>query len=232
MTAATTTPDPRPLAAGATLGRWTVMDPAAGRRPTGRRQKLALCRCACGAETLVLVDTLRSGRSTGCLACARAARRVGADVLPDPAVRARWLNSRRAMLDRCSNPRRANYPLYGGRGIRVCDEWAADPVPFLRWVAAQPRHAEPKVTIERVDPDGGYGPGNCRLAGPGEQARNRRNLRWVTYRGRRLCATEFQRAFVPGVSAQYVLRLLREGMKPGWIVDRYRGPQAAGVAVA
>lgn len=223
----TTTPSGGPIAKGDVLGRWTVLDPAAGRRPGGRRQTLALCRCSCGAELLVLADNLLGGRSRGCLGCSRSARRVGAELIPDPAARGKWLNCRRNMLARCHDPAHAKYPAYGGRGVAVCGAWRDDPLAFLRWVAAQPSHTDPEMTVDRLDPDGGYGPANCRLATRREQARNRRCCRWVAFRGRRMVATEFGERFAPSLSSQIVLRHLANGKSPVWIVDRHRRRLAA-----
>lgn len=81
------------------------------------------------------------------------------------------------MLHRCYNPANSHYADYGGRGIRVCDAWRESFEAFLRDVGRRP---SPAHTLDRVDNDGDYAPGNVRWATWVEQASNRRNNRLLT----------------------------------------------------
>lgn len=104
-------------------------------------------------------------------------------------VHAGLYNSWHAMKLRCYNPRKDNYDQYGGRGIVVCDEWRRSFVAFARWGLANGWREG--MTIDRIDPDGNYEPGNCRWATKTEQQRNRRNTRWLTIDGQRKTQTEW-----------------------------------------
>jgi hypothetical protein len=96
------------------------------------------------------------------------------------------------MIHRCYNPKRHQYPRYGGRGITVCDRWRHSHAAFLEDMGQRPT---PKHTLDRIDNDGPYSPENCRWATHAEQRRNRPDCRYVTAFGETLTVTDWANRF-------------------------------------
>lgn len=76
-----------------------------------------------------------------------------------------------AMISRCTNPSHPAFKNYGGRGISVCDEWRRDFSAFIEHIGPRPSNDH---SLDRIDNERGYEPGNVRWATRGEQAKNRR----------------------------------------------------------
>lgn len=90
------------------------------------------------------------------------------------------------MRTRCNNPNTRAYQNYGGRGIQVCAAWGS----FTQFLADMGEAPE-GLSIERVENDKGYEPGNCRWATPKQQARNTRANRLIKHNGETLCLSEW-----------------------------------------
>lgn len=150
-----------------------------------------LCRCDCGAEKEIPRHYLHAAgsgvRSCGCSkfnAKAHGHARSRASGGPSPEYRV-W----RSMLNRCTNPKAVDWARYGGRGVTVCARWAQSFDAFLEDMGPRPAGS----SIDRINNDGNYEPGNCRWSTPLEQGQNRRTSRLVTYDGLTLTATEWSR---------------------------------------
>lgn len=96
--------------------------------------------------------------------------------LGKPPTYTHWVN----MKTRCFNRNNAKYKDYGGRGIKVCEEWL-DFKNFHEW--AMSHGFEPGLSIDRIDNDGDYEPANCRWITMAAQAANKRSCRYITYNG-------------------------------------------------
>lgn len=94
----------------------------------------------------------------------------------------------RMMRRRCSDASRPDYPVYGGRGIRVSAEWQRSFEAFLRDVGPRP---SAKHQLDRIDPDGDYAAGNVRWVTTHTQSRNKRVTRLITANGETLCMTDW-----------------------------------------
>jgi hypothetical protein len=104
------------------------------------------------------------------------------------------------MIGRCTNPNNSHFASYGGRGISVCDRWRDFPT-FLADMGEKPVG----MSIDRIDIDGNYEPGNCRWTTAKQQARNKRSTRLLTYDGQTRPLLEWAE---------------RLGLNPGTLSDR------------
>ena len=95
------------------------------------------------------------------------------------------------MKGRCTNKNYKFYDLYGGRGIRVCDEWMNDFTAFRDWALSH--GYEDGLTLDRIDVNGNYEPSNCRWTTMHEQSRNKRSNVMVTYHGETACLKDMCR---------------------------------------
>lgn len=155
---------------GDLFGRWTVIGPSDKRASS--KTLYVRCRCACGQERDVNLDNLKRGLTTscGCYAAENSARchtthgcARGSGLSPEYRI---W----RSMKNRCCNSNVRHYVRYGGRGISVCDRW----MKFEDFLADMGPRPTPGHSIDRIDNDGNYEPGNCRWATAKEQRANQR----------------------------------------------------------
>ncbi len=188
---------------GLRVGRLTVLR----RVGTQNRKATWACVCDCGTERVISGSDLRSGNtiSCGCFHFERQKAVPRTHGERDSVEYGIWTG----MHQRCSNPNVAAFPRYGGRGIRVAPVWDDFEV-FLKDVGRRPSQEH---SIDRVDNNRGYEPGNVRWATRHEQARNTRRARILTVGGVVKSLREW--AEERGIGHSTILHRLRTG----WTVE-------------
>ncbi len=136
------------------------------------------CLCDCGSTVMAHRGSLKRGNTTSC-GCGRVKHGETASALYGI-----W----QCMLNRCANPNYRQYADYGGRGVKVCDQWRHDFVAFRDYMGHRPTD---KHTLDRIDNNGDYEPGNVRWSTRAEQLRNRRNNVMLTHNGETLCLADW-----------------------------------------
>lgn len=138
----------------------------------GRHGYLNSYRCHCGNEFVAQPNDVRNGKhgSCGCKKLCKASHGMTGHPL---------YYVHKSMMARCLNQNCADYAIYGGRGITVCEEWQADRTAFFAWAFAN--GWAKGLLIDRIDVNGNYEPSNCRFVTIAESNRNKRS---ESYRGK------------------------------------------------
>lgn len=166
------------------------------------------CKCDCGSEVIVSLGNIRNGttKSCGCLALESSKNR---HLIHGNNRRGRKTKEYRAwahLKARCNNRSDHKFPIYGGRGITVCERWISSFENFLADMGPCPDGK----SIDRIDVNGNYEPSNCRWATAKEQANNRRfNVR-ITIDGMTRTMSEWEKE--KGLSSW----LIGSRLKKGW----------------
>lgn len=145
------------------------------------------CRCDCGNEVVAQGCIVRSGHTTSC-GCYQKEKASEAN-LTHGMTRSRLYRIYNAAKNRCYNSGQPNYENYGGRGIRMCEEWLNSFDSFKDWALST--GYDDDLTLEREDVNGMYCPENCRWATRAEQSRNTRRNHLYTHNGRTQILTDW-----------------------------------------
>jgi hypothetical protein len=151
------------------------------------KQRQFLCRCDCGDIRVHKLILLTSGQSKSC-GCLR--KKTFIDRNTSHGKSRSKLNAvYQAMKQRCENPNNINYKHYGGRGIKVCEQWLSSLIVFYNW--AIENGYEEGLSIDRINVNGNYEPDNCQWVKMKIQTRNKRDNVFVEYNGEKLCVQDW-----------------------------------------
>lgn len=167
------------------------------------------CLCDCGATIVAAGANLRHGYVKSC-GCLWAEKNTGV-TLDEVGNQTRLYQIWNGMKQRCRNPHHVSYPDYGGRGIRVCEEWI-EFRPFHDWAMVNGYRDD--LTIDRIKSNEGYHPGNCRWATREVQGNNTIRNRQIEFRGETKTLANWAKAM--GVKYSTLCRRLAQG----WSVER------------
>ena len=177
---------------------------------SGRRAWI--CRCDCGEVRTVITNGLNNGssKSCGCLSTEILLSKITTHKMTNTKPYRIW----GSMKQRCLNPDDTRYHDYGGRGIKVCDEW-------LKFENFYKDMGEPPKgkSLDRKDNDKGYNRDNCRWATASEQQRNSRNNIVITYKGE----TKPLIDWAEQLGIEYGCLVAR--IKRGWTIERAMSPE-------
>jgi hypothetical protein len=190
---------------GKKYGNWTVIEEPKLKHKNGRNRTVVLVECVCNTRREVLLSRLNRGGSCGC----------GCTNKP-PVNETHGLSHTRIykifykMKTRCYNPSDKNYNHYGGRGISICDAWLNEFSVFYEWAKSNGYKAN--LSIDRIDVNGNYEPGNCRWVTQDIQLRNTRRSRFLTINGETKNLIDW--SIKSGVYASTIRHRISQGSSP------------------
>lgn len=199
----------KPKVEGQKFGRLLVLEVV---RVAGRWH--LKCRCDCGKEVTATYLHVKRGNTSSC-GCLHRDRTSASHIkhggkrviVPPDKEYCVW----QGMIQRCNDQHHKSFPDYGGRGISVCPEWLNSYQTFLSDVGRRPA---PGYTIERIDNNGNYEPGNVRWATRREQGSNKSNNRRLEWNGKTQAMSQWAREFgIPYDS-------LRARLRYGWSMEK------------
>lgn len=161
-----------------------------------------LCHCDCGTDLEVNGRYLRRGKRKNCGNESHKVERPVPLTAQYKSEYQSWTN----MRARCLDPKNHKYPIYGARGITICDRWSE----FKNFMLDMGRKPDPKFTIERENVNGNYEPTNCSWISRKDQGRNKRTSVFVTYQGKKMLLIDLVEEL------QLSRQLVYERLKLGW----------------
>lgn len=191
---------------GKRFGKLVVV--SEGTKRKGDRQSRWICQCDCGNTTHPINGyDLRNGhtQSCGCLH----KETMSKNKTTHGKSKTKAYNIHQGIKARCFNPKERFYGSYGGRGITVCDEWKDDFQAFYDYVSKLPHFDEEGYSLDRMNNNGNYEPGNVRWATSSEQGNNKRNCHKIEFNGKTHSITEWSKQ--TGIKRETIYYRLKHG---------------------
>lgn len=204
---------------GMRFGRLVVTDIYERRRGKSGVKFFWLCKCDCGNEKYVSASLLRNGTilSCGCLHRENITKSVSTHGIS----KTRIYKILRGMIQRCENPNNSAWEHYGGRGIKICEEWRNaenGALNFYNW--SMSNGYKDGLTIERINVEKDYSPDNCKWETWENQHRNTRKTHMIEYKGKKIplvTACEIE-----GIKYYTAIHRLKQGATPEQILSKER----------
>ena len=199
---------------GKTFGRLKILSFGVPKIYGKAKNKIAtvICICSCGNEVISVLADIKIGKikSCGCLSIGKTNSNFkhGASLNKKLTTEySSWIN----MKDRCYNLKNSHYIGYGGRGIKVCEEWKNNFSKFLQDMGKKPSN---KHSIDRINNDLGYFKENCRWATVKEQANNTRTNNYITF----LDKIQTLKQWCDELNLNY--NTIRSRLRYGWSIEK------------
>jgi hypothetical protein len=180
-----------------------------------RTRKMARVRCECGSESIKDYHYVISRKTKSCSNCVKGKPNLSS--IKHNLIKHKLYRKWQDMLNRCRNKNVDRYMSYGGRGIKVCEEWATDFKNYYDWCMAN--GWEDKLQVDRIDVDGNYEPSNCRIVKAVEQGFNKRNTLYVEYEGKKFSLAKL--CFEQNLPYKAIWLGLKEGRNFSYYVKKH-----------
>jgi hypothetical protein len=200
---------------GQKFGRYTVLK----FHSTKNRKSYFTCECECGTIKEVRSDQLKSGttQSCGCYIKEKLKEERPYRIKHGKkAKETRLYNIWQGMRSRCNSETNPAYPKYGGRGIKVYENWLNDFQNFYDW--AMENSYQENLSIERLNNDGNYEPSNCKWATSKEQNNNKSNNVVIEIDGEKKNLIEWSKS--TGVHRSTIYRRLKRGLLGRALIEK------------
>lgn len=200
---------------GKRFGLYTVIKFADNGTPEKRVSRF-LCRCDCGTEKILQGGQIQKVYSCGCATNQIISEKNSTHGEASVSKRTKEYRTWKSIKDRCYLQSCKSYRIYGARGIKMSESWIASYEVFLNDVGRAPF---PYSSIERINNDGDYEPGNCEWSTPKLQARNRSTNVFLTHNGKTQCALDW--SIETGIPHWSIGRRAKEGWSIQKMIDHY-----------